>query len=92
MIMECVLIIVDTPDWRASEAALRTAFKDSAVTSDHLEHIFLQVQEGLFTLVLYLSAAGQKEAHAKAEQLCRRALAAVVPQHVVWMIRLTTVL
>lgn len=87
-----VLIVVDTPGWRASRTRLRAAFTDSAAGNDCTEHIFMDVRDGLLILILYLRAADLDVARLKAEQLCRRAMAAAMPLDTLWMIRSTTVL
>ncbi|MGW4796401.1 hypothetical protein ACWEPC_28670 [Nonomuraea sp. NPDC004297] len=85
--MHRVFIVVDTPGWRASGTGLRTALSDSATRSDRMEHVFTEVWDDLFVVVLYLGAVGVSEARLKAEQLCRRAMAVAVPPRTLWMIR-----
>ncbi|MEO3802143.1 hypothetical protein [Nonomuraea sp. B1E8] len=87
-----VLIVVDTPGRRASEAGLRAVFTDSAAGNDCTEHIFMDARDGLLVLVVYLRAADSDAARRTSEHLCRRAMAVAMPPDALWMIRSAIVL
>lgn len=77
--MYLVAVTIDAPGRRIAADVLRRALDDAVTAADRLEHVHLNLADDLVVFSLYLRASGPAEARGRAEQLCRRTMAAVSP-------------